>query len=105
MRALFCVGMVAATDLRTARRAAGLVEVEYEPLPPVFSYDEAMAAGAPLVHEHLGSNLAVTDSFEWGDVEAGMVTPPRPRVRWELLRFWEWPARRRRARAAQEAAA
>jgi ubiquinol-cytochrome c reductase cytochrome b subunit len=37
------------------------------------------------------------------DAEAGMVTPPRPRVRWELLRFWEWPGRRRRARAAQEA--
>ena len=37
------------------------------------------------------------------DVDAGMVTPPRPRVRWELLRFWEWPARRRRARTAEEA--
>jgi ubiquinol-cytochrome c reductase cytochrome b subunit len=35
------------------------------------------------------------------DEEAGMVTPPRPRVRWELLRFWEWPARRQQARLAR----
>lgn len=34
------------------------------------------------------------------DEEAGMVPPERPRIRWELLRIWEWPARRKRARLA-----
>ncbi|HEX6512750.1 MAG TPA: xanthine dehydrogenase family protein molybdopterin-binding subunit [Chloroflexota bacterium] len=65
------VGLIAAVDLRTARKAAQLVEVDYEPLTPVFSYAEAMAAGAPLVHDELAGNVAVTDSLEWGDVEDG----------------------------------
>src|SRR6185312_11335908 len=34
------LAMVAAEDLRTARTAAGLVAVDYELLPPVFTFDE-----------------------------------------------------------------
>ena len=45
------VAAVAATDPAAARRAAGLVEVEYEELPAVLSLDEAMAVGAPVLHE------------------------------------------------------
>ena len=41
------LGMVAAVDLRTARRAVELVNVEYEIRPTVFSVAEALAAGAP----------------------------------------------------------
>lgn len=66
------LGMVVAEDLETAKRAAGLVEVNYEPLPTVFTVDKALAAGAPLLHEDLGSNLACEDSFEWGDVQEGL---------------------------------
>lgn len=65
------IAMVAATDLRTARRAAELIEVEYELLPTVFSIGEALAPGAPLIHEDLGTNVAYESSFEWGDVERG----------------------------------
>lgn len=50
------VAMIVAEDLRTARKAARLVSVDYEVLPPVFSYDEALADGAPLVHEELRTN-------------------------------------------------
>jgi CO/xanthine dehydrogenase Mo-binding subunit len=42
---------VAAPDEATARQAAELVEVEYEPLPAVFDEREALRPGAPLVHE------------------------------------------------------
>lgn len=66
------IGMVAAVDLATARRAAELVQVDWEPLEPVFNTDEAFAEGAPILHEDLGTNLAVEDSFAWGDVEAGL---------------------------------
>jgi len=65
------LGMVAAVDLRTARRAVELVNVEYEILPTVFSVAEALSAGAPLVHEDLSTNLALEDSLEWGDVAQG----------------------------------
>ena len=63
---------VVARTRAEAEDACELVEVEYEQLPPLFSYAEAMAPDAPLVHEYMGSNVAVTDSFEWGDVEAGL---------------------------------
>ncbi|MBM2811831.1 MAG: Xanthine dehydrogenase family protein molybdopterin-binding subunit [Chloroflexi bacterium] len=66
------VGMVAAEDLRTARYAASLVDIEWDILAPLFSHREALADGAPLLHEDAGSNVAVADDLEWGDVEGGL---------------------------------
>ena len=45
------IAAVAAIDPEIAAEAVELIEVEYEPLPGVFSPDEALAEGAPLVHE------------------------------------------------------
>ncbi|MBV6521800.1 MAG: 4-hydroxybenzoyl-CoA reductase subunit alpha [Gemmatimonadaceae bacterium] len=45
------VAAVAATSPEAAARAVELIEVEYEPLPAVFTPDEALAEGAALVHE------------------------------------------------------
>jgi CO/xanthine dehydrogenase Mo-binding subunit len=45
------VAAVAAEDPAVAAEALGLVEVEYEDLPAVFSVDEALEQGAPLLHE------------------------------------------------------
>lgn len=47
------VAAVAATTEEIASRALGLIEVEYEPLKPVFDAREAMAPEAPIVHEKL----------------------------------------------------
>lgn len=63
------VAMVAAEDPRIAEQAAELVRVEYEPLTPVYSYEAALAEDAPLIHEEIGSNVAIEDSFEWGDAD------------------------------------
>src|SRR5215510_9668462 len=41
------VAAVAATSADTARQAAALIEVVYEPLPPVTGVDEALAPDAP----------------------------------------------------------
>src|SRR5688572_26054162 len=41
------IAAVAATDPATARAAVDAIRVEYEPLPAVFSIDEAIASGAP----------------------------------------------------------
>lgn len=65
------LGMVAAADLRAARRAVELIEVKYHLLPAIFSAAEALAPGAPLLHEDLGTNLALKEEFAWGDVEQG----------------------------------
>ncbi len=49
------VAAVAAETPEAAAEAAALVEVEYEPLPPIFDVEEGIAEGAPLVHPDLGS--------------------------------------------------
>ena len=71
------VAMVAAEDEETARAALAAIDVEYEVLPTVFSYEEALADGAPVLHEQLGTNVAWADSLEWGDVEVGLAQADR----------------------------
>ncbi|KIX12377.1 xanthine dehydrogenase family protein molybdopterin-binding subunit [Dethiosulfatarculus sandiegensis] len=70
------VAAVAATDPETAARALELIEVEYEPLPGIFSPEDALAQNAPLLHETdakgrpLESNkLRLKWRFESGDLE------------------------------------
>src|SRR5262249_2212285 len=50
---------VAAEDEPTARRAARLIDVAYEELPAVLSPEEAMAPGAPLVHDDNAANFRI----------------------------------------------
>jgi CO/xanthine dehydrogenase Mo-binding subunit len=47
------VAAVAAVDESAAEKALALIDVEYEELPAVYSSDEALKEGAPLVHEKL----------------------------------------------------
>jgi CO/xanthine dehydrogenase Mo-binding subunit len=65
------VALVVAEDLRTAERALEKIHVEYEALPPVFDAGEALAPGAPILHEERGSNLLLEDSLVWGDIDEG----------------------------------
>jgi CO/xanthine dehydrogenase Mo-binding subunit len=51
------VGVVA-EDAATAEEALKLVEVDYDPLSHVISVDEALADGAPLIHERPGEQQA-----------------------------------------------
>lgn len=64
------VAAVAAIDRDTAREAVELIDVEYEPLPAVFSPDEAMAEGAPLLHDGHDSNVSVYRKIDFGDLDA-----------------------------------
>jgi CO/xanthine dehydrogenase Mo-binding subunit len=63
------VAAVAAADPETARRAAELIRVEYEALPAVLSLDEALASGAPLVHEDAPGNVAHEFAFDRGGAD------------------------------------
>ena len=83
------VAAVCASDPHIAEDALDLIEVEYEELPAVMNVHEAMADGAPLVHDHLrttemaarfvpsdqradaSSNIASHLRFELGNVEQG----------------------------------
>ena len=53
------VAAVAATSPHVAEEAVGLIQVDYDVLPPVLSVREAMKPGAPLVHENLTTYFTV----------------------------------------------
>ena len=63
------VAAVVASDRYLAEDAAELVEVEYEPLPPVVDPEQAMRPDAPVLHEAHGSNIAFQTTLTFGDVD------------------------------------
>jgi CO/xanthine dehydrogenase Mo-binding subunit len=76
---------VVAADVRAARAAAALVEVEYSELPCAVDVHTALRRGAPLVHETPpplgrqgrwpavpGTNVCARVLIEQGDVDAGL---------------------------------
>jgi CO/xanthine dehydrogenase Mo-binding subunit len=76
------VAAVAAVSLAIAAEALELIEVEYEVLPYVIDVEQAMADGAPLLHDDLftagadpkpekPSNIAKQVTFSKGDAAAG----------------------------------
>ena len=62
------VALVAAETEEAAGQAIKAITVRYAPLPAVFNPDEALAAGAPKIHEK--GNLLFTRKIRKGDVEA-----------------------------------
>jgi CO/xanthine dehydrogenase Mo-binding subunit len=82
------IAAVAAVDLDAAEAALDLIEVEYEPLAPVFDVEAALAPGAPIVHlgpartgptyadiiVRPGENTNVCNHFKLrkGDIERGL---------------------------------
>lgn len=65
------VAAVAAEDSLIAKRAVAAIKVVYEQLAPVFDPDEAMRAGAPIVHDYAPDNITKHIPIRVGDVEAG----------------------------------
>ncbi|MDE0311883.1 MAG: xanthine dehydrogenase family protein molybdopterin-binding subunit [Caldilineaceae bacterium] len=76
------VAAVAATTPHIAEEAAGLIEVDYELLPPVMTVDDALADDAPILLETLRTdsmgeigteqtNLASFFRHQRGDLDAG----------------------------------
>ena len=66
------IAMVVATSAAAAQDAAEKIDIEFRELPPVVDGAEALAAGAPLLHEEIAGNLAF-------DYEYGTRPPRRPR--------------------------
>ena len=63
------VAAVAATSRYVAEDAQELIDIEYEPLPPVVDAFEAMKPGGPLILEEKGTNVVYQRKFQWGEVE------------------------------------
>lgn len=67
------VAAVAAVDEATAQRALELIDVTYEVLPAVFDPFEAMADGAPRLHDdpRFANNVNARVNWHFGDVAKG----------------------------------
>jgi aerobic carbon-monoxide dehydrogenase large subunit len=64
------VAVVLAGSRYAAEDAAELIEVAYEPLDPVLDAEAAIEAGAPVLHESAGSNMAAEFAVDHGDAAA-----------------------------------
>jgi carbon-monoxide dehydrogenase large subunit len=70
------LAVVVAESRYAAEDAAELVRLDLEPLPAVVDAEAALASGAPLIHEHLQTNLFGAFSMGKGNVEAVMAGAP-----------------------------
>lgn len=61
------IAVVVARDRISAERAARLVKADIEVLPALSTPDEAMAPGAPCLHEEKPGNVVVHSQFHLGD--------------------------------------
>ncbi|MEZ5116634.1 MAG: selenium-dependent xanthine dehydrogenase [Candidatus Nanopelagicales bacterium] len=66
------LAVVAAETRQAAREAAALVDVEYEVLEPVVTTDQALAAGAPKLHDGSPGNVLSVSEVHRGDVDAAL---------------------------------
>jgi len=67
------VAVVAATEEETAERALGLIDVDYEELPPILDFEEAFKRDSPRIHD-VENNVATYGKpivFEYGDIAKG----------------------------------
>ena len=64
------VAIIVAEDRYRAEDALALIDVRYEPLPAIVDPEAALEAGAPVLHEAVGSNLISERAFRYGEPEA-----------------------------------
>jgi carbon-monoxide dehydrogenase large subunit len=64
------VALVIADDPARARDALELITVDYDPLPALVDVEAALAPGATLLHEELGTNVAAQWRQRSGDPDA-----------------------------------
>ena len=106
------VAAVIADDPYRAWDALDLIRVEYEPLPAIVDVESALAAGAPVLHAEIGSNVVAEWRQARGDAGAalrgadalvrtrirlarGTAHPLEPRglvVRWDGAQCTVWAA-------------
>jgi aerobic carbon-monoxide dehydrogenase large subunit len=70
------VAIVVAEDRHRAEDAVDLIDVEYEELPVVTDPDEALRAGATLVHEESSNNIVFGFSVNKGSVDQALRDAP-----------------------------
>src|SRR4030095_9978385 len=78
------VAGVIADDVYRACDALDLIRVEYDPLPALVDVEAALAPGAPILHEEIGSNVVAEWRQQVGAVGTALRSAEvgvRPRIR------------------------
>ncbi len=68
------VAFVVAESRYIAEDAVNLIDVDYDPLPPVVDLEQAAQPGAPLVHDDIGTNICAHYTQRVGNVEEAFGT-------------------------------
>ena len=82
------VAAVAAISRHVAEDALELIEVDYEPLAPIMDPFAAMEDGSPLVFDDNGTNVMMSRTFTWGDVDTAIAEAAHvftERFRWNRV--------------------
>lgn len=96
------VAAVAAIDEETAAEACDLIDIDYEPLPAVFTLDDALRDGAPLLHDprpslrpdaaHMFTELGPPSNIcSHFSVEDGFVANALNQAEWVIEETYETP--------------
>lgn len=72
------LGVVVADSRYIAEDAVDLVDIEYESLPVLTDVEDALAAGAPLLHPDWGDNIACEYHFDSTPLPGGAMPGPAP---------------------------
>lgn len=100
------VAIALADSIYAAHDAAELVAVDYEILPAVIDPQAAVSGDAPVIHEHLGSNIALRTVNAGGDLDAAFAAADCVvRQRFEVQRLAPAPMEPRGLLAEYDAAA
>jgi carbon-monoxide dehydrogenase large subunit len=70
------VAIVVAESRAAAEDAAALVGLDLEPLPALIDAESALAAGAPVIHDRLDTNLIGAFTVGKGDVDSALAGAP-----------------------------
>src|SRR5262249_24165121 len=71
------VAMVVAESRHQAEDACELVDVDYEPLSPVVTYEAALDPAVPPIFDALESNVLATGQISGGEVDAAFAAADR----------------------------
>ena len=70
------VAFVVAESRYIAEDAVDLIDVDYDPLPPVVDLEQAAQPGAPLVHDDIGTNICAHNTQRVGNVQEAFTKAP-----------------------------